>query len=122
MAEKSLDRKADSKLTELDHAIECTEARPAVYVLMQITGGPLYKGSCRDLVERLKDHRAGRVSRTKNQRPLALVHHEYFGTFTEARQKENFLKSGQGREWLKQHLARVAKWQTQGTFRLGRIR
>jgi predicted GIY-YIG superfamily endonuclease len=60
----------------------------------------LYKGSARNLKERLKDHRAGRVSRTKNRRPLILVFHEYFSTYTEALQKEHFLKTGAGRKWL----------------------
>ena len=65
----------------------------------------LYKGSARNLVERLKDHRAGRVSRTKNHRPLTLVYYQYFDDYTAARKQELFLKSGQGRAWLKAHLA-----------------
>lgn len=101
---------------DLDEAILCARGEPAAYVLLSATGEYLYKGACRDLVERLKDHRAGRVAHTKNRRPLRLVHVDYVADYTEARQRENWLKSGIGRKWLKQELeARVAKWQTQRT-------
>ena len=89
------------------------ESQPAAYVIRG--AGPvdyLYKGSTRDMAARWHDHEAGRVSRTRNRRPLELVLVEYFASFTEARQRELFLKSGVGRAWLK---TRVAKWQTQGT-------
>lgn len=90
---------------DLDSAIERAEERPAAYVVASADGCYLYKGSGRNLRERLKDHRAGRVSRTKNRRPLTLVYKEYFDAYTEARRKELFLKSGQGRAWLKGQLA-----------------
>jgi putative endonuclease len=89
------------------------ESRPAAYVLR--AAGPteyLYKGSTRDMAARWRDHQAGRVARTRSRRPLTLVLVEYFDSFSEARRRELFLKSGIGRAWLK---ARVAKWQTQGT-------
>jgi putative endonuclease len=89
------------------------ESRPAAYVLR--AAGPteyLYKGSTRDMAARWSDHREGRVARTRNRRPLTLVLVEYFDSFTDARRRELFLKTGVGRAWLK---ARVAKWQTQGT-------
>ncbi len=81
------------------------DERPAAYVLKSADGTYLYKGSCRDLDKRLKDHHAGRVSCTKNRRPVALVHAEFFETYTEARRRENFLKSGVGRAWLKVKMA-----------------
>ncbi len=81
------------------------EKRPAAYVLRSADGKYLYKGSCRNLEKRMKDHHAGRVSCTKNRRPLTLVLAEFFETYTQARQRENFLKSGAGRNWLKTSLA-----------------
>ena len=104
---------------DLDQAIEAVEPRAAAYVLSPANGHYLYKGSCRNLVERLKDHRAGRVAHTRNLRPLQLVHFEYCTDFAEARRREIFLKSGMGREWLK---ARVAERQTQRTSRHRRVR
>ena len=106
---------------DLETAIASGRHAAAAYVLESADGTYLYKGSCRDLVERLKDHRAGRVGHTKNRRPLRLVHVDYAADYTMARQRENWLKSGAGRDWLKQN-ARVAEWQTQGTFRRRRTR
>ena len=86
---------------DLDQAIQEVEPRPAAYVLRLSGEGTLYKGSARELNRRLRDHRAGRVSHTKNGRPLTLVHFEYFDDHKSARKRENYFKSGAGREWLK---------------------
>jgi putative endonuclease len=93
-----------TKPRQLDDAIAEARPEPAAYVVGPADGSLLYKGCARNLAERLKDHRAGRVPRTKNHRPLALFHHEYCTDYTEARRRENFLKSGAGRAWLKQLL------------------
>jgi putative endonuclease len=84
----------------LGEAIPEAKRQPAVYVLLGFDGTYLYKGSCRDLQERLKDHQAGRASRTKNRRPLSLVYLEYVATYSEALTRERFLKTGKGRVWL----------------------
>ncbi len=91
---------------DLSGAIAEADDRPAVYVLLGADGGYLYKGACRNLRERLKDHHAGRASRTKNRRPLTLVYVEYCDSYEEALQRENFLKSGRGRVVLKSLLTR----------------
>ena len=96
--------------------ISTLEPRPGVYVLAGRRPAYLYKGAARDVVERLRNHDAGRVARTRSLRPLRLVFFEYCVDYSAALQREQFLKSGAGRAWLKEHLAaRVAKWQTQGT-------
>ena len=46
----------------IDQAIQTVDESPAVYVLLGSDGNYLYKGACRNLKERLKDHRAGSVS------------------------------------------------------------
>jgi predicted GIY-YIG superfamily endonuclease len=94
-------------MTQLLNGIEQIRAEPAAYVVGPSDVGYLYKGSARNLRERLKDHRAGRVSRTKNHRPLALFFHRYFNTYTEARAFENYLKTGVGREWLSQQIGQT---------------
>jgi predicted GIY-YIG superfamily endonuclease len=43
-------------------------------------------------------------STTNSRRPLKLVYYEYFESYTEARRREIWLKSGQGREWLKEQM------------------
>ena len=88
----------------LEAAISEALPQPAAYVVGPPDGAYLYKGSARDLKERLRDHQAGRVGRTKNRRPLKLFYHEYCQDYTTARRREAFLKSGQGRAWLKDQL------------------
>ena len=88
----------------LDDAISSVKPQPAAYVLLSADGTYLYKGSCRDLVKRLKAHHTGQVPRTKNRRPLTLVRFEYFDNYTLARKRELYFKSGAGREWLKRRL------------------
>jgi putative endonuclease len=84
----------------LDEAIATVPPLPAAYVLLGADGKYLYKGSCRNLQERLKDHRAGRAARTKNRRPLLLVHFEHAATFSAAAAIEKFFKTGAGRDRL----------------------
>ena len=89
-------------IMNIDDAIKGLNPLPGAYVLCeQGKRDYLYKGSCRDLVKRMKDHKAGRVSKTKNRRPLELVYYEYCDTYTDARKRESFFKSGKGREFLK---------------------
>ena len=93
-----------------------------VYVLLGSGSTYVYKGSARNLRKRVTDHMQGRVARTRKRRPLLLVHFEYTNDYTEARRRENWLKSGQGRKWLKEKYAWVAEWQTQRTSRRRRVR
>jgi putative endonuclease len=90
---------------DLDHAIATLTPAPAAYVLRNSEKDYLYKGARRDIVKRLKDHRAGRVSHTKNRRPMALVYFEYCPDFTEARKRENFFKTGSGRRFIMEKLS-----------------
>ena len=98
----------------LDEAITPAAARPAAYVLLADGGKYLYKGACRDLQQRLIDHRAGRVAHTRNRRPLAVLYFQYCESFTAARKLERYFKSGVGRAFLK-NLAWVVEGQTQRT-------
>jgi len=76
-----------------------------VYVL-RCSDQRLYTGSTRDLQKRLKAHSAGSVRTTKNRRPFELVYTEEFDSYSEARKRELYLKSGTGREWLKRQSER----------------
>ncbi len=89
-------------MTPLDaQCIASLPVGPGAYVLLG-TNGLHYTGSARNLRERLRDHRAGRASRTKNQRPLRLVHLEQSPDYRHAQTRERFLKSGRGRSWLRE--------------------
>ncbi len=82
------------RMKELEH-------KPAAYALCNDDQNWIYKGSTRDLADRIAAHLAGKVPRTKSRLPLKLVYCEYFDNYTDARLREIWLKTGQGREWLK---------------------
>ena len=50
----------------------------------------------------MAEHNAGKVRSTKLGVPWKLMHTERYNTYTEARKRELFLKSGRGRELIKQ--------------------
>jgi putative endonuclease len=75
-----------------------------VYVLESLKDNNLYIGCTSDLKKRLKYHNSGKVRSTKTRRPLELIHSEEHVSITAARRRENFLKSGQGRKWIKENL------------------
>ena len=49
---------------------------------------------------RLKHHNGGFTKSTKAYRPWIIVHKEEYKTLKEARDREKYLKSGIGREYL----------------------
>jgi putative endonuclease len=72
-----------------------------IYVLKSSKNGKRYIGST-DLQpeERLKKHNYGSNKFTKRNSPFKIVHQESYPNKTEARKRENFLKSGVGRKYL----------------------
>ena len=81
-----------------------------VYVLYSALSKKYYMGSSREETptKRLLEHNGGNVRSTKAGRPWVIAYLEKAATYTEARQKEIFLKSGQGRLWIKQNVRRDA--------------
>ncbi|PIZ58879.1 excinuclease ABC subunit C [Candidatus Shapirobacteria bacterium CG_4_10_14_0_2_um_filter_40_12] len=75
-----------------------------VYVLLSNKDKRFYVGMTTDLTRRWKEHFSGKVKSTMNRRPLKLIHYEYFVCRGDARSREVFLKSGFGRDRLKQCL------------------
>ena len=77
-----------------------------VYVLKSLKNGKQYIGSTgKDVNIRLKEHNQGSNKWTKANNPFRLMYTENFVTITEARKRENFLKSGVGRKQLKEMLS-----------------
>ena len=74
------------------------------YVLRSERDGCMYVGLTSDLRKRIEAHNKGKVRSTKSRRPLNLVYHEEYQDKTSARKREIFLKSGQGRLFLKAKL------------------
>ena len=77
------------------------------YVLFSLKDKKFYVGFTADLKERFKKHQNGGVASTMHRRPLLLIHYEYFIHREDAKAREVFLKSGFGREQLRQSLKRT---------------
>ena len=71
-----------------------------VYILKSLSDNRFYTGSTEDVAGRLKKHNQGKVRSTKSRRPFELIYQEVYETRTEARKRENYLKSGAGRRFL----------------------
>ncbi len=71
-----------------------------VYVLQTEQGARRYVGQTSDLAQRLNRHNAGLVQSTRRYRPWKVAYSEKFATRAEAMQREKWLKSGVGREFL----------------------
>jgi putative endonuclease len=70
-----------------------------VYVLKG-KSGKRYVGITNDLSRRLSEHRSGHSKAGQIIGTFTVIHTESFTDHKSARNKEKFLKSGQGRKWL----------------------
>ncbi len=73
------------------------------YILKSLKDNKYYYGYCEYLDIRLTIHNAGKVRSTKSRRPFEIHYSESFVTKTEAIKRENFFKSIDGYNWLKQN-------------------
>ena len=72
-----------------------------IYVLKSIKNQKRYVGSTKFLPEeRCHQHNTGSNKWTETNGPFVLVYQESYSTNTEARKRENFLKSDAGRKFL----------------------
>jgi putative endonuclease len=78
-----------------------------VYVLSSAQRNYLYVGLSNNIDRRVEEHQKGKERTTRAYRPFELVYTEKFLTRQEARDKEKYLKSGSGKEWLKAYLSSV---------------
>ena len=88
-----------------------------VYILQNEISGELYKGQTSDLesrIERHNTHESGSQRYTyKQEGRWRLIYSEKYSTRGEAMKREKFLKSGQGREWIKNNiLEHCFSWQS----------
>ncbi len=77
-----------------------------VYVLKSEKSSSLYKGQTDNLEKRLKEHNNGKVKYTKSYIPWEIIYYEVFTTREEAVNREKYLKSGIGRQFLKEKIKR----------------
>ena len=72
-----------------------------VYVLKDLTGR-LYVGYTRDLRERLKQHKSGKMWTTKRMKEFELIFYEAFKSKEDAIRRERYFKTSKGKISLKQ--------------------
>jgi len=79
-----------------------------VYILL-LSNKQLYTGFTENLNSRVKDHTYGKVESTKNRRPLELIHAERYYLESDARRRERFLKTTEGKRLLHQQIRDVLR-------------
>ena len=72
-----------------------------VYVLESLTNKSRYIGSTHDVSYRLDRHNAGLYPPTREHRPWRVIHQEEHPTRTSAIRREEFFKTGRGKDLLK---------------------
>jgi putative endonuclease len=72
-----------------------------VYVLESEIYKRVYVGMTNDPERRIKEHNSGKTRSTRFYRPWKVLLTESFQTRIEARKREKYLKSGIGREFIK---------------------
>ena len=75
------------------------------YVLLSQQDKRMYTGSTKDLQTRVYEHAEGRVRSTAYRRPLRLIYYEACVSANDAFRRERFLKTGQGKRYLRKRLA-----------------
>ena len=80
-----------------------------VYVLQSRKDLGLYYGYSTKLEERIIDHNRGRTDSTRIRRPLKLIYCEFFLNKKDAKRRESYFKTTQGRRMLKLLLRETLK-------------
>lgn len=78
-----------------------------VYILRSVKDKELYVGCTQNLKNRLTLHNAKKVVATKHRTPLKLIHYEAFLNKNDAFAREQFLKTGWGRNYLNKALGHL---------------
>jgi len=71
------------------------------YALRSLKDGNLYIGISENLEKRLKQHNSGMTKSNRSRRPFEIIYKKGHKNRIEARMNEKYLKSGVGREFLK---------------------
>jgi putative endonuclease len=74
-----------------------------VYIL-RLGNGQLYTGFTSDLKRRMAEHHAGKVKSTQHRQSVRLIHYEAYALESDARRREKFLKTTEGKRLLKQQI------------------
>jgi len=80
-----------------------------VYTLLSNKDNKFYIGFTTNLINRVKDHNAGKNISTRHRKPLDLIYFEGYLDKRDALGREKFLKSGSGKKYLKKQLKNYLK-------------
>ncbi|MBI4686414.1 MAG: GIY-YIG nuclease family protein [Nitrospirae bacterium] len=75
-----------------------------IYVLKSEMDSNLYVGYSNNLKARIDLHNKGRVTSTKNRRPLKLIYYEACHNQNDALKREKYLKTTYGKRYIKNRL------------------
>ena len=74
-----------------------------VYILL-MNNKQRYTGVTADLERRLEEHNSGKVRSTSRRGPLSLIHYEAYLLKSDAERRERYLKTTEGKRFLKQQI------------------
>ena len=77
-----------------------------IYVLQSKDDNQLYVGCTHDLKKRFKEHNDGKSLSTRKRIPFVLIYYEAYLNKYDAFAREQYLKTGWGRNYLKRTLKR----------------
>lgn len=80
-----------------------------IYILLSEKDNQWYTGYTSDLRGRMKLHNEGNVESTKSRRPLKLIYYEGCLNQQDATRREKYLKSGNGKIYIKNRLRNYFK-------------
>ena len=79
-----------------------------IYVLESLKNNKRYIGSTRLVPDaRLEQHNSGSNKWSKENGPFKLIYKEQLSTYSEARKRENYLKTSSGRRFIKGRMAQL---------------
>ena len=79
-----------------------------VYLLL-LNNKQIYTGFTTSLKQRIDEHKRGNVKSTINRRPVKLIHYEVYLLEEDARRREKFLKTSDGKKFSKRQLSCLFK-------------
>ena len=75
-----------------------------IYILQSLKNKSFYIGYTNNLKKRFREHNNGKSHATKSLRPYKLIHYEAFVNQKDAKNREEYLKSGWGWRSIKKML------------------
>ena len=80
-----------------------------IYILKSQKDSNYYTGFTENLDHRLREHSKGKITSTKNRRPLELVYYEVSFNRDDALHRERYLKTTYGRRYIRNRLKNQKK-------------